>query len=196
MCLPSPIISIHTPVRGGSLDALPAGPDVAVSRHAGAIPLCDGLAQWGNDSCATVMQRGVCVTTARWGRKLGWAVGSLPECRPGTPSARLPVGERWPGTTRAAGGRGSPARPTLPEGCRAGGTRRPSATNRPPGRSRSDGTSVPAQPAVPVHGVADLRRLPPDRLSRRAAGVVGKEPRPRTHDLGRRLPGFYGGWFG
>ena len=32
---------------GGSLDALPAGPDVAVSLHAGTIPLCDGLAQWG-----------------------------------------------------------------------------------------------------------------------------------------------------
>ena len=39
---------------GGSLDALPAGPDIAVSRHAGIIPLCDGLAQWGNDSCVTV----------------------------------------------------------------------------------------------------------------------------------------------
>ena len=40
---------------GGSLDALPAGPDIAVSRrHAGTIPLCDGLAQWGNDSCVTV----------------------------------------------------------------------------------------------------------------------------------------------
>ena len=25
---------------GGSLDALPAGPDIAVSRHAGTIPLC------------------------------------------------------------------------------------------------------------------------------------------------------------
>ena len=39
---------------GGSLDALPAGPDIAVSRHAGTIPLCDGLAQCGNDSCVTV----------------------------------------------------------------------------------------------------------------------------------------------
>ena len=29
---------------GGSLNALPAGPDIAVSRQAGTIPLCDGLA--------------------------------------------------------------------------------------------------------------------------------------------------------
>ena len=39
---------------GGSLDALPAGPDVAVSRHAGTISLCDGLAQWGSVSNVTV----------------------------------------------------------------------------------------------------------------------------------------------
>ena len=39
---------------GSPLDALPAGPDVAVSRHAGTIPLCDGLAQWGSVSNVTV----------------------------------------------------------------------------------------------------------------------------------------------
>ena len=44
---------------GGSLDALPAGPDIAVSLHARTIPLCDGLAQWGSVSNVTVMQRRV-----------------------------------------------------------------------------------------------------------------------------------------
>ena len=39
---------------GGSLDALPAGPDVAVGRQARTIPLCDGLAQWEEASCMTV----------------------------------------------------------------------------------------------------------------------------------------------
>ena len=72
----------------------------------------------------------------------------------------------------------------------------PAQQTDPPEESRSDGTSVSAQLAVPVHGVADVRRLTPDRLSRRAAGVVGKEPGPGTRDLGRQLPGFYGGWFG
>ena len=47
---------------GGSLDALPAGPDIAVSGHARTMPLCDGLAQWGSVSNVTVMQRGVCMT--------------------------------------------------------------------------------------------------------------------------------------
>ena len=44
------------------------------------------------------------MTLARWGRKLGWAGGSRPGCRPGTPNARRPDGGRWPGTTKAAGG--------------------------------------------------------------------------------------------
>ena len=43
----------------GALDALPAGPDVAVSGHAGTIPLWDRLAQWGNVSYVTVTQTGV-----------------------------------------------------------------------------------------------------------------------------------------
>ena len=38
----------------GALDALPAGSDVAVSCHAGTIPIRDGLAQWGNFSYVTV----------------------------------------------------------------------------------------------------------------------------------------------
>ena len=39
------------------------------------------------------------------------ASGSLPGCRPGTRSVRQPDGGRWPGTTRAAGGRGPASQP-------------------------------------------------------------------------------------
>ena len=39
------------------------------------------------------------------------AGGSLPGCRPGTLNARQPGGVRWPGTTRAPGGRGPASQP-------------------------------------------------------------------------------------
>ena len=52
----------------GSLDALPAGPDVAVGRHARTIPLCDGPAQRESVSSVTVTLWGVYMTLPGWVR--------------------------------------------------------------------------------------------------------------------------------